>query len=283
MGALLWKVGSILGSPDLKDNPFAAIIATQFSPGAGLYLGLIGGIAVAGALGYVAVRHLLMAGDLKPFYASQGLSCLLGILLAVFVGPNQPSKPKDTPLGSTPRIFAPPGDINVGNKEGQASKEPEEPKATLAGQPLRRGDIEFDVDSAEITKVTKEEGYIFATFPEGPVLIVRFTVKNIGTDKRYFYRDYIERLTDDLGNHYKYIEGVPTGLKEFQGYKHNDRDAIDPGQIIKCSAVFEVPLKSAKNLEMRIPGQVIARSPDEFSGHSEPPYRFIIPMDTVKQ
>jgi hypothetical protein len=43
MGSLIWKVGSILDSPEMKDNPFAAIFATQIGPGAGLYLGLIGG------------------------------------------------------------------------------------------------------------------------------------------------------------------------------------------------------------------------------------------------
>ena len=87
MGTLIWKIGSILDSPGMKDNPLAALIATQISPGAGLYLGLIGGIAVAGALGYIAVRHLFGSGSLKPYYATQGLSCVLGILLAFFVGP----------------------------------------------------------------------------------------------------------------------------------------------------------------------------------------------------
>ncbi len=284
MGALLWKIGSIFDSPNLQDSPFAAIFATQLSPGAGLYLGLIGGIAVAGALGFVAVRYFIIAGNLKPFYLSQGLSCLLGILLAVFVGPGRLSSPKDVTPGSTSHVFAPWGETNAANKEARVSKESEEPKPTPAGRPLRRGDIEFNVDSAEITKVTKEDGYFLATFPEKPVLIVRFTAKNKSIDKRYFYSDYIESMTDDLGNHYEYIQGVPTGLKEFQGYEHNHNAAIDPGEIIKCSAVFEKPLKSAKRLVMEIPGRVIARSPEPtFSLDSEPSYRFVISMDTVKQ
>jgi hypothetical protein len=92
MGALIWKVGSILDSPDVKDNPFAAMFSTMLvSPGAGLYLGLIGGITVAGALGFLAVRLLLPVRNLKPFYASQGISCVLGILLAFFVGPDHTS------------------------------------------------------------------------------------------------------------------------------------------------------------------------------------------------
>jgi len=92
MGSLIWKVGSILGSSEMKGNPFAAMFATQISPGAGLYLGLIGGIAVAGALGFIAVRRLLDSGSLIPYYATQGLSCVLGILLVIFVGPGRPSQ-----------------------------------------------------------------------------------------------------------------------------------------------------------------------------------------------
>ena len=84
MGTLIWKVGSILDSPDMKDNPFAAMFSMMLiSPGAGLYLGLIGGIAVAGALGFLVVRLLLTVRNLKPFYASQGIACALGILINV--------------------------------------------------------------------------------------------------------------------------------------------------------------------------------------------------------
>jgi len=93
MGALIWKVGSISA---VKDNPFAALLAIQISPGAGLYLGLIGGLVVAAALGFAAVHRLLSAGSLKPFYVTQGCSCALGILLAFYVGPDQPAQSKDT-------------------------------------------------------------------------------------------------------------------------------------------------------------------------------------------
>ena len=41
MTALIWKVGSGFDSSDIKDNPFAGLLASQISPGAGLYLGLI--------------------------------------------------------------------------------------------------------------------------------------------------------------------------------------------------------------------------------------------------
>lgn len=179
--------------------------------------------------------------------------------------------------------FGPLADIKTGDKGPQTSKVPEEPKPTPAGQPLRRGDIEFNVDSAEITKLTNKDAY--SGIPEEPVLIVRFTARNRSIDKRYFYRDYIESLADETGNHYKYIQSIPRWLKEFEGYDHKNGDAIDPGDRIKCSAVFERPLKSAKRLEMEIPGAVISRTPDRpfFGGGTEPDYRFSISMDMVKR
>ena len=88
MGALIWKVGSILNSPDVEDNSFAVMSSAMISPGAGLYLGLIGGITVSAALGFLAGRLLLAEGNLKLFYTSQGIACALGILLAFLVGPD---------------------------------------------------------------------------------------------------------------------------------------------------------------------------------------------------
>jgi len=90
MAALIWKVGSVFDLADVQDNPFAGLLATQISPGAGLYLGLIGALAVAAALGFIAVRCSGGFGGLWPYFATQGFSVALGILLAFFVGPSGP-------------------------------------------------------------------------------------------------------------------------------------------------------------------------------------------------
>lgn len=85
MAALIYKVGSIFDSADLKDNPFAGLLATQISPGAGLYLGLISALAVAAALGFVAVHRSVRSDSLWLYFGMQSLSAALGILLAFFV------------------------------------------------------------------------------------------------------------------------------------------------------------------------------------------------------
>ena len=122
MGALIWKVGSILGSGDMKDNPFAALIATQISPGAGLYLGLIGGIGIAGALGFVIVRRFLSAGSLKPYYATQGLSLALGMLLAFFGGPSAPSRSESTEQEGGDLSWAFPGATQAADRAAAQAK-----------------------------------------------------------------------------------------------------------------------------------------------------------------
>lgn len=91
MGGLIWKVGSVLDSPDVEDNPFAAIIATQVSPGPGLYLGLIGGLVVAGALGFLAFRQMQPVGRLTFFCICQSGALVLGVLVAIAVGPKRPA------------------------------------------------------------------------------------------------------------------------------------------------------------------------------------------------
>ena len=122
MGAFIWKVDSIHNSPDLEDNPFGAIFSMMLvSPGVGLYLGLIGGLIVATAMGFLAVRLLLTARNLKPFYASQGISCALGILLAFFVGSNQPSTSADTTSSSPFEING--GDNDAADEDRQRERE----------------------------------------------------------------------------------------------------------------------------------------------------------------
>jgi len=139
MGGLIWKVGSILDSQDVQDNPFAAIFATQISPGAGLYLGLVGGILVAGSLGFLAFRTLQVTNKLHYFYISQICALVLGVVVAIAVGPER-SAP--TNVGSTtsvapksPFSFAERGKLDTrAQRRSQAVEEIERLRAKLAAE-----------------------------------------------------------------------------------------------------------------------------------------------------
>lgn len=99
MGGLIWKVGSVLDSPGVEDNPFATILATQISPGAGLYLGLIGGLIAAAALGYLGFQHLSQHGRMWPFYTVQAGAVLLGLMVAIVMGPERSSQTSSETAG----------------------------------------------------------------------------------------------------------------------------------------------------------------------------------------
>jgi hypothetical protein len=65
MGALIWRLGSSLDSAGRSENPFVTMLNMQISPGTGLYVGMIGGIGVAGALGFLAACRVLTVGGFK--------------------------------------------------------------------------------------------------------------------------------------------------------------------------------------------------------------------------
>jgi hypothetical protein len=91
MGSLIYQIGSIFKSSEVKDNPFVAIFATQITPGIGLYLGLIGGLITASAFAYLAVQRLQQSGRLWSFYTVQTGALAVGVLVAILVGPGQSS------------------------------------------------------------------------------------------------------------------------------------------------------------------------------------------------
>lgn len=125
MGSLIWKIGSIFDDPKIGGNPFTAILATQIGPGAGLYMGLIGGILAAGALGFIIVRHLHENGKIRSYYISQTIAVGLGIGIAILLGSNM-SKARSsdslTPLTSTD------GDSNMDKIGRSPILTPDKPK-----------------------------------------------------------------------------------------------------------------------------------------------------------
>lgn len=171
MGSLIWKVGSILDSPDMKDNPFAALFAKQVSPGAGLYLGLIGGIAIAAATGFLAVRLLLAQRKLTLYYASQGISMVLGVLLAFLVGPGRPVPANDT---ATNPSFG----FNIGGDGASAESGERETEARrLEEERLARAKKGYISEHLELYDVTAR---YMDSLLDGKVPGVLFKLRNKG-------------------------------------------------------------------------------------------------------
>ena len=122
MGGLIWKVGSLLESSVAEGNPLAAMLATQVSPGSGLYLGLIGGLIAAGALGYVAYRQLQGAGHTRVFYIGQACALVLGVLVAAVVGPDSKSTSSSSASLSSGSPFSEPKEEVTSIAQGEQTQ-----------------------------------------------------------------------------------------------------------------------------------------------------------------
>lgn len=124
MVAHIWKVSSIADSSDVKNNPFAVLIATQISPGTGLYLGLISALVVTVTLGFIALRRSVGFNSLGSYFAGQGISLVICIFLAIYVDPLNTSKPLTT-KSNTPDPSNPIWDFNNETTNNQIKEENE--------------------------------------------------------------------------------------------------------------------------------------------------------------
>jgi len=243
MGSLIWKVGSILDSANVKDNPFAALFATQITPGAGLYLGLIGGMAVAIGLAFVAVRHFFVAGNLKLFYASQGCSCVLGIVLAVFVGPEAPPKSDDSADPSTAE--------NVAVQSAPMAKEREVPDIIDFGQPFVAPEFQISLVEARVDRPEVKDLFGDVGRGKSPDLILVFRVRNTHERKILRYREenmFLPghfQLRDDVDN---VIRGVSYGTGSKPVGALTGKEDILPGKEATHVELFSVPPPKTRHL-----------------------------------
>jgi hypothetical protein len=83
LGGIIWKIATTMDSFGLEDDSLAALFAMQVTPGAGLYLGLIGGGIVAGATGYVAGARLRREGGVWRLIAVDFGAAIVGLLIVL--------------------------------------------------------------------------------------------------------------------------------------------------------------------------------------------------------
>jgi len=239
MAGLIWKAGGMFDDPEIRDNPFAGMLASQVSPGSGLYLGLIGALLAAGGLGFLAVRALSLTGKAHLYYISQGCAVVLGIAILLLVGPTR------TTGGSSgaERPSMPWFGREHANKEAN----------TIAiGQTLKLGNIE--VRPLGVWKRTVK--YVRESYfdtekkldeTEGPVLVLAFEVTNHSTGEVFDPLgpgdawDY-SSVTDEYGNRSLAYKMFDLDLPSFQGRPKQD---LQPGS--KKNVMFLVDELSNPN------------------------------------
>jgi|GEM_PF-3045094 len=239
MAGLIWKAGGMFDDPEIRDNPFAGMLASQVSPGSGLYLGLIGALLAAGGRGFLAVRALSLTGKAHLYYISQGCAVVLGIAILLLVGPTR------TTGGSSgaERPSMPWFGREHANKEAN----------TIAiGQTLKLGNIE--VRPLGVWKRTVK--YVRESYfdtekkldeTEGFVLVLAFEVTNHSTGEVFDPLgpgdawDY-SSVTDEYGNRSLAYKMFDLDLPSFQGRPKQD---LQPGS--KKNVMFLVDELSNPN------------------------------------
>lgn len=240
MGALLWKIGSITNLSNMEDNPFAAMFAAMLiSPGAGLYLGLIGGIAVAGALGFVIIHRLLLVANLKLFYASQGLSCFVGILMIALISQNLPTS-NDTASGS---LFS------------SQTKEENVIDAQL-GETFALGNLEITPKSIDLVTLGERTTFRGDFQPrDSKSYVLTFVVQNT-SEGQVFSAFSTTSVVDEFDN----VCPDPIDGSSYLSSTRivgNDRlKDIRPGESATIKVAFDPVLESAKEYTLTISTQV---------------------------
>lgn len=239
MGALIWKLGSLFDSQDVKDNPFAAIFSSILvSPGAGLYLGLIGGIVVAAGSGFIAVRHLNLLGNLKLFYLSQGLSCLIGIVLAVFVGP-----------GRTPTS----NNTSYGFPFGSQAEEESIVDAQL-GKSFLLGNLEITPSSIHLETLNEEPIFGDPKPRKSKSYVLTFVAQN-KSDGQVFSAYSSSSVTDNFGNEcLNPMSSSSMSRTKIEGNEY--LKDISPGESANVMVAFDPALESAKEYTWTISTQI---------------------------
>ncbi len=287
MGALVWKVGSILDSPAVKDNPLAMLFATQISPGAGLYLGLFGGLVVAAALGFVAVRRSLGIRDLWPYFATQGCSVAVGILLAIFSNREAPNRKTPISRGLSPvRTRNQTGHLPKKNGLGVGASKPpscrkhrnqrrklRSPNSRRFHRPRKKNDGWTpaaqnptpvpgckDVYVAVLTLETEhvDVNDFGKTTSRDKHLVIRVGIFNKSETRKVDYAgwgavygggDNPPELVDNFGNTYPRVH---FGLgSRIEGQVRSE--SIYPGKNLIDLLVFAIPIDKAEYLRLRLP------------------------------
>jgi hypothetical protein len=262
----VWRVRAIRESPDIRDSIFGQMLTTQVSPGAGLILGMLGG------LGMAVVFALLTIQCLKKTYlyaVNQAGALLLGVGIAALLA-SQASLPAHHKRGTsaaadasmglfptlTPRSPSSTSATAGVDEEATGSDSPSAVEWTDAKEPVQRGSAQVRVTRVVVDKVRVKA--IVGGEGESKEKLCQISLRITNTDagRKIDYQGWQgnsfmsdARLTDNAGNRYKRVNFE--AADEIIGQVKSE--SIYPGKSVDELLVFEPPIHAAKALKLELP------------------------------
>ena len=239
--AALWMVGEVLRvgafakAPEMRDNPFGLMLVTQVGPGAGLFLGMIGGIGLAVAFGILTFQFLKTR---YVFAGTQTLSVLIGIGIAMALGSpgashlSSPEKPKGLALPL----------LGVQETHGV---HPDSPHIRL-GQTITLDQVKVTPQKLELRRIRSKYERDEET-PE-PVLVLTVLVENISKGQ-VFAPHASAKAKDNFGNE---LEKVGGRLGSFFPEGSAEYDDLKPGQQAIVILCIEPKIDTAQSYQWEI-------------------------------
>ena len=270
----VWRVRAIRESPEIRNNMFGQMLAIQVSPGAGLILGMLGGLGMAVVFALVAIQCLKKT----YIYAfTQALSLLLGFGVAMMLAgqtslPGQQKRDGSAssdvasrtgfPPISTPRDHSSNSDTSGTDQEANGNDSPSAIEWIDAKNPVQRGAAQVRVTRVVIGKV-RLKSFSGEGESQEPLCQITLRITNTDSARKIDYRGWQSntfmsdsKLTDNVGNRYKSIN---FGFgDDIVGQVRSE--SIYPGKSVDDLLVFEVPIDAAKSLNLELPASNVGET-----------------------
>lgn len=246
MGTLFYRISTVTTTiqENMDGNMFAGAFSMMLSPGAGLYIALLGGSITAGAAGYFLVKLGLSPQRFRLFYASQAMSVFIGIMFALFLGSLSGVSGNSPTTAETSSLF----------EFGAEPKSKAEPLSRLMiGETYQSDGFSIKLFDAKIAQTVAKDFAGDLLTGKTPDLELLFTF--INTDERKYlnfhqnqFVNYF-RLKDDVDNT---VRGIDFGIFNNPVNALSGSEDIAPGDHAKHAVYFSVPLPKTKFLILTV-------------------------------
>jgi hypothetical protein len=227
------------------DNAFAQILSNVLiGPGTGLYVGLIGGAAVAASLAFFTFSRAIGAQRIKGFAILQGIGIIVVASAGLFFTRNRLDAPREP---------GPPPRLDFGNSVAPKPEEKKEFEATL-GQEFQLGNLK--ITPLRFDETTLDEKPTFGDLRPRDVKSMVLTISVRNTSGGQVFTPYSSmEVTDNFGN----VCPDPTHSEAFASrvwIKGNEMfEDLRPGKTATVKVAFDPQVDNASEYTCKFTAQ----------------------------